>query len=205
MVLIQKENRANDSILLVCGMVLNNQKCGPGWIWTSSPRFRDHTLASARPSAWNSLPRASAARKNAKSLPATKNAASAKHVGLEFVELEVRYEWMIYISKHRPWPIPWMRTLRKFPTTNPCWDTWPYQYFKHLQTVSLTNMCPLRPTYPSNLPKELQNSYLYDTNKTKVCMAIDPSNIMQLLLFPQGHGWYEISREWMTWENDYCT
>ena len=99
MVLIQKENRANDSILLVCGMVLNNQKCGPGWIWTSSPRFRDHTLASARPSAWNSLPRASAARKNAKSLPATKNAASAKHVGLEFVELEVRYEWMIYISK----------------------------------------------------------------------------------------------------------
>jgi len=50
-------------------------------------------------------------------------------------------------------------------------------------TVSLTNMCPLRPTYPSNLPKELQNSYLYDTNKTKVCMAIDPSNIMLLLYF----------------------
>ena len=47
-----------------------------------------------------------------------------------------------------------------------------------LQTMSLPNMRLLRPIYQSNLPKEL----LYGTNKTKVCMAIDPSN-MQLILY----------------------
>ena len=66
-----------------------------------------------------------------------------------------------------------------------------------LQTVSLPNMCLLRPIYQSNLPKEL----LYGTNKTKVCIAIDPSN-MQFLYFLKAmddmrypeNGW---------WENDY--
>ena len=47
-----------------------------------------------------------------------------------------------------------------------------------LQTMSLPNMRLLRPIYQSNLPKEL----LDGTNKTKVCMAIDPSN-MQFLYF----------------------
>jgi len=37
---------------------------------------------------------------------ATTTLASAKHVGIEFVELEVKDEKMIFISKCRHWPIP---------------------------------------------------------------------------------------------------
>ena len=83
---------------------------------TSSPRglpqsFRDHTPSFRETLRMKLASAGFRGKKKFKIASATTTLASAKHVRIELVEFKVRYEWMIYISKCRHWPIPWVRNL----------------------------------------------------------------------------------------------